>query len=193
MRTLFFNALALLKHSRSNAVPIDEAFTSWAVRLGIALLVFGVGCRVFLSWLNLPLFADEACLAINCFDRDYQGLTYELSYMQVAPVLFLWIEKTVCTLVGPSPWFLRLVPLMAGIGGLLLFWPVLRRCVSPAAACVGIGIMAVLRDANRTVEHVEALRPRPVLLRVVDLARVENKDGDRRQAVESCVADPVPP
>lgn len=143
MRTLLFNALGFFKPFRCKTAPIADPPSSWTVGLGIGLLAFGIGCRLFLSWLNLPVFADEACLAINCFDRDYLGLSHELSYMQVAPVLFLWIEKAVLTLTGPSAWCLRLVPLMAGIGGLLLFWPVLRRCVSPMATCIAIGIMAV--------------------------------------------------
>jgi hypothetical protein len=111
--------------------------------LTVALVGVGVACRLFRFWLNFPIWADEASLALNFAERDYRGLFRELNYQQVAPLLFLWIEKSVWQWAGPSEAFLRLLPLLAGIGGLVLFWRLARTLLSPMSAVLAVGVLAV--------------------------------------------------
>ena len=46
----------------------------------------------------------------NLLDRDYLGLTRPLRNNQVAPLGFLWIERTSLLLFGFKEWTLRLAP-----------------------------------------------------------------------------------
>jgi 4-amino-4-deoxy-L-arabinose transferase-like glycosyltransferase len=121
--------------------PSAKAFR----RLALALLVAGLAFRLALFCLCHPLYEDEAYLTLNLVDRDYVGLTRQLDHFQVAPVLFLWGELTAYRLLGSSEWALRLLPLLAGLGSLGLFWRVARRAVNPMAAAVAVGLLAVSR------------------------------------------------
>jgi hypothetical protein len=102
-----------------------------------------VAGRLVRYGLNFPIWIDEANLALNFAERDYQGLLRQLNHQQVAPLLFLWTEKAVWQWAGPSEWLLRLVPLLAGIGALVLFWKLARACLPPASAVLAVGILAV--------------------------------------------------
>ena len=54
-------------------------------------------------------------LALNFLRLDYAGLTRQLQHCQVAPVLFLWGELTVCRWFGATELTLRLLPFVAGV------------------------------------------------------------------------------
>lgn len=110
--------------------------------LGI-LIGVGVAIRIVRLIIPSPIWGDEAMLALNFIDRDYASLTNCLSNGQVAPIVFLWAERFVVVTLGSADWALRLVPFLCSIGGLFLFWDFARRTVSPTAATLAVGIMAV--------------------------------------------------
>src|SRR5262249_48237618 len=85
----------------------------------------------------------EAYVCLNFLDRDLLGLTQPLRYVQVAPILFLWIEWTACHLLGGSELALRLLPFLTGVAALLLFVPLARRMLDPLAATLAVGLLAV--------------------------------------------------
>ncbi|MBY0526290.1 MAG: glycosyltransferase family 39 protein [Gemmataceae bacterium] len=114
-------------------------------RLALLLLLMGLTCRTALYLLNHPLYMDEAFVTLNVVDRDYPGLARQLDESQVAPLLFLWGERAVYEALGPAEQALRLVPFLAGITALVLFWHLARRLVSPPAAAVAVGLLAVSR------------------------------------------------
>ncbi|HEY7330115.1 MAG TPA: glycosyltransferase family 39 protein [Gemmataceae bacterium] len=118
----------------------------WAFWIGLGLLALGVACRLSVYLLSLPIWRDEASLALNFDSRDYRGLLNELDNFQVAPVLFLWIEKAVYQFLGSSPALLRLAPMLAGVSGLVLFWHLARRCLTPSAAALAVGFLAVAQS-----------------------------------------------
>jgi hypothetical protein len=128
---------------RTATPGIGVVILSKAAWLGLAVVGIGVACRLFRYWLNFPVWTDEASLALNLAERDYHGLLRELNHQQVAPLLFLWIEKTVWLWAGPSEWSLRLVPLLAGIGGLVLSWRLVRAVLPPPSAVLAVGLLAV--------------------------------------------------
>jgi Dolichyl-phosphate-mannose-protein mannosyltransferase len=114
--------------------------TAW---LGLGFLILGIALRLLVFGLHFPIWCDEAALSFNFVERDYRGLLRELNNWQIAPLLFLWIEKTVCILAGPSDWWLRMVPVVAGVGGLVLFWRLARIVLPPMAGVLAVGILAV--------------------------------------------------
>ncbi len=115
------------------------------IRLGLLLLALGVLCRVVRYLMQFPYWGDEGMLAVNFLDRDYLGLTKKLEHMQVAPILFLWGEATALRLLGGAEWAMRLLPFLASLGGLFLFWRFAQLTLSTRAATFAVGILAVAR------------------------------------------------
>jgi 4-amino-4-deoxy-L-arabinose transferase-like glycosyltransferase len=109
----------------------------------LILLAVGVLWRVLRYLLHFPLWEDEAFICLNFLELDYLGLTRELHNCQVAPLLFLWGELTSLHLLGPSEWSLRLLPFLAGLGSLFLFWRLARLTLPPLARTLAVGILAV--------------------------------------------------
>src|SRR5437763_2262955 len=87
----------------------------------LMLLTLGAAQRLVRYLLRFPVWGDEAFVCLNLMDRDYAGLTQRLRFDQVAPLLFLWGEEAAYWLLGGSELALRLLPLLAGLGSLLLF------------------------------------------------------------------------
>ncbi len=114
-------------------------------RLTLVLVGVGLMARIVRYALDAGLWGDEAAVGLNILGRDYAGLTRTLDWRQVAPILFLWVERTALLLFGSSEWSLRLLPFLFGIGGLLVFWDFARRVVPPTAAMIAVGVMAVAR------------------------------------------------
>jgi Dolichyl-phosphate-mannose-protein mannosyltransferase len=115
------------------------------LRLGQMLLALGVVCRLLRYLLQFPFWGDEGMLAVNFLDRDYSGLTKTLANNQVAPLLFLWGEETALRLLGGAEWAMRLLPFVASLGGLFLFWQLARLTLPARAATFAVGILAVAR------------------------------------------------
>lgn len=124
------------------------------------LLALGTAWRLERYVLQMPLWGDEAALALNFFDRDFPGLLLPLANAQVSPILFLWLEKSFLLVLGPSELALRLLPLIAGLGGLWLFLLLARRVMEPLPAAIAGGILAVSFYA---VRHAVEVKPYPVI------------------------------
>src|SRR5258708_7354239 len=90
--------------------------------LALGLLALGLLWRSLRYLLRFPLWGDETMLALNFLRLDYLGLTHHLQHCQVAPILFLWGELTACHWFGTTELSLRLLPFLAGVCGLLLFY-----------------------------------------------------------------------
>jgi hypothetical protein len=112
-------------------------------RCTLALLAAGVLWRVVRYLLRFPLWGDEAMICLNFLELDYAGLTHQLRYCQVAPLLFLWGELTSLRLLGGSELAMRLLPFLAGTGALALFWRLARLTLPPPAATLALGFLAV--------------------------------------------------
>lgn len=112
-------------------------------RLTLALLAIGVLWRLLRYLLRFPIWDDEAFICLNFLELDYLGLTRELHNCQVAPLLFLWGELTALRLLGASELSMRLLPFLAGMGSLFLFWRLARRTLPPLAQMIAVGFLAV--------------------------------------------------
>jgi len=71
---------------------------------------------------NRSLWLDEAMLSLNIIKRSFTGLLHPMDYNQVAPVLFLLIEKGFTWLFGNAEMALRLFPLICSVLSLVLIY-----------------------------------------------------------------------
>lgn len=128
-------------------------------RLTVWLYLFvtvGIVLRLVRFALAMPLWGDEASLALNILNRGYSGLLHPLDYYQVAPIGFLFCERAAYSHLGMSEYAMRLLPALAGIGALLLFAWWARLLLSPLAAAAAVGILAV---GNFCVRYAVELKP----------------------------------
>jgi len=107
------------------------------------VLAAGVAARVATYVSNRSLWLDEAMLALNIDQRSFAGLTGSLDFNQAAPLGFLWLEKLVVTVFGPSEFALRVWPLLASVLTLFLFARISRRLLRPQAALFAIALMSL--------------------------------------------------
>jgi hypothetical protein len=121
----------------------EQQFHALLRRLTLALLAIGVLWRLVRYLLRFPIWEDEAFICLNFLELDYLGLTRELRNCQVAPLLFLWGELTSLRLFGASELSMRLLPFLAGMASLLLFWRLARATLPPLARTLAVGFLAV--------------------------------------------------
>ncbi len=75
---------------------------------------------------NRSLWLDEAMLALNIINKNNIQLLFPLDYYQVAPILFLQVEKFFSLLLPNSEYGLRLFPLFAFWVSSYLFYKILN-------------------------------------------------------------------
>jgi len=112
---------------------------AWA----ITLVALGVLWRTVRYLGRFPIWGDEAFVCLNLLDRGYRELIQPLRFDQIAPLLFLWGEATIYRLLGSTELALRLLPFLAGLGSLALFWRLAWLSLTSRAALFATGIMAV--------------------------------------------------
>jgi len=130
----------------------ESRLTAW-LYLFVAV---GIFLRLVRYALDMPVWGDEASLALNILNRGYTGLLHPLDYYQVAPIGFLWSQRAIYCHLGMSEYAMRLLPALAGIGALLLFAWWARLLLSPLAAASAVGILAV---GNFSVRYAVELKP----------------------------------
>jgi hypothetical protein len=120
----------------------------WRLINNIGLLMMfaiavGTALRLAAWWNNRSFWLDEIYLALNITNRSFAELWRPLDHDQGAPIGFLMLVKTATMFFGTSEWALRLIPLAAGVGAMLLFPIVARRWLPPAGACFATLLFAV--------------------------------------------------
>lgn len=98
-----------------------------------AFLTLGLGLRAYHYLREPSMWHDEAALVLNVLGKSYGECFGPLFFSEAAPPLFLWIEKLACSLLGDGTYALRLVPFLASCLALVLFVPLARRILVPAA------------------------------------------------------------
>jgi hypothetical protein len=78
---------------------------------------------------NRSLWLDEAYLSLNLIHRSTMQLWEPLDYHQGAPVGFLLMQKSIINLLGTSEFALRLLPLVAGVLSVCLFYFLAKKTV----------------------------------------------------------------
>ncbi len=128
----------------------------WVGFAFVATVAVGVAWRLVRYAAGFPIWGDEAMLLLNILDRDYASLTQHLRFNQVAPLLFLWLEKSALIVLGSSEWSVHLLPFLAGLIGLFIFWRACRATFSPTIAGFAVGILAV---SYYPVRHSAEVKP----------------------------------
>ncbi len=123
--------------------PIRFDAHPWIRRAFLAIVGVGLLWRFVRYFSQFPIWGDEGMLLLNILEREYAGLTQQLRFAQVAPVLFLWLEKTALLLLGPSEWAVHLFPFCAGLIAFGMFWRTCHASFTPAAAGLAVGVLAV--------------------------------------------------
>ena len=95
---------------------------SWFIVLLKAIICFGV-IAAFINFIhNRSLWFDESLLALNIVDKSYYELLKPLSYNQVAPIGFLFIEKFIAGLLRYHDWSLRILPFISYLASMPLLY-----------------------------------------------------------------------
>ncbi|MDP2922509.1 MAG: hypothetical protein Q8O30_02150 [Candidatus Omnitrophota bacterium] len=113
----------------------------------ISILIFfciGILLRLKPYLCNRSLWLDETFLALNIVNRSFLELLQPLSYIQVAPIGFLMIEKSLVHFFGNNEYALRLFPFLCGVTSLFLFYKVAKHYIETKAIPIAIGLFAFL-------------------------------------------------
>ena len=115
----------------------------WAMLAAWILILVGMFLRVVQYTGDRPLWNDEAALALNVIERSAMELATPLDYHQASPIGFLVLVKLSEGLFGLGERALRLVPLVAGLGCLPLFYLVVRRLLNWPAGLTALGMLSL--------------------------------------------------
>jgi uncharacterized membrane protein len=115
------------------------------IAIAVALVLsLGVVLRLVQYFAATSLWYDEIALARSIVGRPIVTLLTEpLEFQQVAPIGFVVTTKVATLLFGPIELGLRVVPLLAGLATLVLFWLVAVRFISGPALAGALLLMAV--------------------------------------------------
>ena len=113
-----------------------------ARRIAVAIMALGALLRLALALCGRPLWHDEAMLAANLVQRDFDGLRQSLDYGQVAPVGYLYAQKALLNALGNRELTLRWMSLIPGIVAMPVFLLVLRRLLQPRAAILALALFS---------------------------------------------------
>src|SRR5438128_12417 len=69
-----------------------QATMSARSRFVVGLVLLGLALRGYHYLRGPSMWHDEAAVAVNVLDKDYQGLLGPLRFHEAAPPLFLWVE-----------------------------------------------------------------------------------------------------
>jgi 4-amino-4-deoxy-L-arabinose transferase-like glycosyltransferase len=89
-----------------------------------AILIMGILASLMQFICNRSMYADEALLAFNIMQKNSFELLQPLDYVQVAPVLFLQIEKIFSMILPNSEYGLRLFPLLCFWASIYFFYQI---------------------------------------------------------------------
>lgn len=99
-------------------------------RLMLAFISLGLLARTVRYILQFPLWDDESFLCVSLYQCGFRELLEPLTRHQVAPFLFLWLEKAMVLLFGFNELSLRLIPFIVSIASIFLFALLVRRLLS---------------------------------------------------------------
>lgn len=112
--------------------------------LTLAAVLVGVGLRLWQWQLGTSFFLDELAVLHNLASRTpAQLVSQPLADAQVAPPLFLLVEKACLMVLGRSELAMRLPALLASLAALPLLWSVARRVLAPPLVPLAVLALAL--------------------------------------------------
>lgn len=149
-------------------------------RLALAFCIVGVLLRLLQFMAKRSLWLDEAMLSINIASRNFFELLHDLDYGQVAPVLFLWLERLAFLVGGPDEWVLRALSFVAGVALPWITWLLARRFVGPGWSAFSALVVAVSPFLIRYSNEVKPYASDGVIAAVVILSVLVVANNPRR-------------
>jgi len=135
-------------YSRMTQGGIFLKASDWRAIAGL-LIGLGIVLRLVPYFHNRSLWLDEAMLVKSILYKSFSQLLGLLDHAQMAPVGFLFIEKTLVLIFGGSEYVLRFFPLLAGILSLFLFYGVARRILTVRGLTISLGLFAIAEPLLR--------------------------------------------
>jgi len=86
------------------------------------IIITGALLAIYQFIFNRSLWFDEALVSLNIINRNFQELTMPLSYHQVAPIGFLFVERTAVLIFGKTDLVLRIFPLISFLASIIFFY-----------------------------------------------------------------------
>ena len=126
----------------SAETPRAGAFDRSTALLWILVLA-GVLLRLRQYLFARSMWGDECALASNLIDRSFLELLQPLGSNQGAPIGLLYLCKTAILAFGNGEYALRLVPLLAGVLSVFLFYKVARQTLPKGAVAIALCLFAV--------------------------------------------------
>ena len=154
-------------------------------------LALGLFVRLVRFLVVYPIWPDEAFVAANFLERGYLDLVRPLDYVQVCPILFLWIELTVVRLFGFSEWSLRLFPALCGLASMVLFRHLATRVLRRDSPALGRWDFRDVGFADPPQCRGQAVRIRPV--RRLDLVGNRRSNGEDHRSGAVVAGGTSPP
>jgi hypothetical protein len=108
-----------------------------------AFLAAGILTRSVRYFLQFPLWDDECYTSVSVFQRGFRELLQPLGYHQVAPPLFLWLQKAVTLVFGFNELALRLVPFVGSLASVFLFYHLVSRLLRGPARLLCVACFAI--------------------------------------------------
>lgn len=109
----------------------------------IGIMIFGAALRIARYLHGTSLYFDEAMLGLNLIKYSYWELLRPLDFGQVAPPGFLWLARASVVWFGSSENALRLVPLLAGLVSLPLFYGLARQFLARWSSVLALLLFSV--------------------------------------------------
>jgi hypothetical protein len=137
----------LRKPTPTKQLPPSAAGSSrraWLLRCGWFIVGVGSALRILQYAANRSLSIDESFLALNLISKSPRELLQSLAFNQAAPLGFLEAEKLTLTIFGRSEYALRLLPLLASLLALVVFYELAQRVLSPLGAIGAVAVFAFL-------------------------------------------------
>lgn len=112
----------------------------------LVCLALGITARTIQYSAQVSLWLDELAVAHTVVVRDIVRLVSEpLAYAQVAPAGFLALQKAAVEVVGANELGFRLVPWLASIVALFVFWRLAEKLLAPPASVMTLALPRVQR------------------------------------------------
>jgi len=108
-----------------------------------AVIALGVAMRLGHYFYNRAFWRDECSLWISLARLSWSQLSGQLYYDNEAPLGFLYVQKAILTLAGDSEYVLRLLPMLAGVAGVPLFYLLAKRLLTPRATVLAVTLFAI--------------------------------------------------
>lgn len=129
---------------------------AWFVRASWLLMWLGVLVRLVRYLVDYPIWHDEAFLAASLWDRSFGELADPLEYGQVAPWMFLVVERAIVLCLGYSELTLRLFPTLCSVASVVVFRWLASRLFRGWALVLSVAVFA---SAFYPIRHGNEIKP----------------------------------